>query len=155
MKLQKVLVQIVFAVLLVGLVGLAIVNSYRAYRDVPVVYAQVLSWPEPPYSPKNVSFSTSGNQTLVAAPAVAGLCVYGLVLTNAGASATTILIYQDGGTTAVASTYLSAGGGSASWTLQPNNPKNPYFLTNTATAFVINSSAAVQVNGSVYAANCP
>ena len=122
----------------------------------PVARAQVTAWQEPPYSPKNITFSSAGNQTILAAPG-AGIawCVYGMTLTNASSStATTVSVYLDGGTTAVGSFYLSANGGSANWQLQAN-PKNPYLITNLATAFVLNSSAAVQMNGTIYAANCP
>jgi hypothetical protein len=125
----------------------------------PVARAQVTPWQGPPYSPKNISFASSGNQTIVAAPAAGiGTCVYGLLLTNgSAATATTVSVYLDGGTTAVASAYLGANGGAVSWPLLGGapNPKNAYFITNLATAFVVNSSAAVQVNGTVYAANCP
>jgi hypothetical protein len=114
----------------------------------------VIPWPIPPYTPINVSFSTSGNQTLVAAPSAGGIGIFGLVLVNAGASATTINFYLDGGTTVIGSTYLTNGGGGVSFQLI-FHPKSPYFLTNAGTAFVINSSAAVQVNGIVYAAICP
>ncbi len=122
----------------------------------PVARAQVTPWQEPPYSPKNITFATSGNQTILAAPS-AGIawCVYGMTLSNASSStATTVNVYLDGGTTSVGSFYLSANGGSANWMLG-SNPKNPYLITNLATAFVINSSAAAQLNGTIYAANCP
>lgn len=149
--------QFVLMAAVVFLVGLAGVNSYHAahLRALPIVYAQSLQWPEPPYFPANVSFSASTAQTLVAAPSAGGLCVYSLTLINAGASADTISVYLDGGTTAVASVYLAAGGGSATWPLLNGNSKNPYFLTNAGQGFVVKSGTAVQVNGSVYAANCP
>lgn len=112
-------------------------------------------WPGPPLAPANISFSSSGAQTIVAAPTSGGVCVYGLQLVNAGASATTINVYVDGGTTAVWSVYLASGGGSANWVMNTSNMRSPYFITNNATAFVINSSAAVQVNGGIYASTCP
>lgn len=115
----------------------------------------VIPWPAPPYNSVNVNFSTSGNQTIVAAPSAYATCIYGLTFVNAGATGTTITIYQDGGTTAVSSVYLVSGGGSASWLLNMTNPKAPYFITNVQTAFVVNSSGATQINGSVYAASCP
>lgn len=119
------------------------------------VHAQGIMWPGPPMPPVNINFSTSGNHTLVAAPTAGGVCVYGLQMVNAGASATTINVYLDGGTTAVWSVYLASGGGSANWVLNTSNMRSPYFITNSATAFVINSSAAVQINGGVYASTCP
>lgn len=120
-------------------------------------YAQnpVIPWPAPPYNAANISFSTSGNQTIVAADTKYATCIYGLLLVNSGATGTTISVYQDGGTTAVSTVYLAAGGGAVSWQLIGNNPKNPYFITNTKTAFVINSGSADQINGTVYAAQCP
>lgn len=119
------------------------------------VNAQAIAWPIPPYTPVNISFSTSGNQTIVAAPTTGGVCVYGLSLTNSGAAATTIQVFNDGGTTPVWTTFLSASGGWAGWTLQNGNAKNPYFATNNATAFVINSSTPTQIVGGIYAATCP
>jgi hypothetical protein len=119
-----------------------------------VAYAQAIGWPVPPYQPANVSFTGTSNATLVSAPTAGGVCVYGLLLINAGASADTISIYLDGGTTAVATVYLAASGGSANFQLG-QAPKSPYFLTNNATAFVVKSSANVQIDGSVYAATCP
>lgn len=119
------------------------------------ILSAAVMWPGPPMPPTNISFSSSGNQTIVAAPTAGGVCVYGLQLVNAGASATTINVYLDGGTTAVWSVYLASGGGSANWVLNTSNMRSPYFITNSATAFVINSSAAVQINGGVYASTCP
>ena len=120
------------------------------------VYAQNIGWPDPPYKSANISYSSTSPQTLVAAPTAGGVCVYGLTLVNASAStSTTINLYLDGGTTSVASVFLGANGGAATWPLISYYPKNPYFLTNNATGFVIVSSAAVQINGSVYAATCP
>lgn len=139
-----------FSILTVLILSLGLMTPSFAGSPTPATPP----WPEPPYTPSNVSFSTSGNQTLVAAPSSFATCVYGLLFVNSGTSATTINIYQDGGTTSVSSVYLTASGGSASWVLS-NNPKNPYFITNTTTAFVINSSAATQINGTVYSAQCP
>lgn len=119
------------------------------------VHAQGIMWPGPPMPPTNINFSTSGNHTIVAAPTAGGACIYGLQLVNAGASSTTINIYLDGGTTAVWSVFLASGGGSANWVLNTANMHSPYFITNSATGFVINSSAAVQINGGVYASTCP
>lgn len=114
------------------------------------------NWPIPPYNPVNISFSSASPQTIVAAPTKGGVCVYGLVLTNtSGSTATTVSIYQDGGTTAVFSVYLNSGGGTANFPLRNTDPKYPYFVTNNATGFVITSSSAVQINGGIYAATCP
>jgi hypothetical protein len=126
-------------------------------RPVPQkVYAQNIGWPDAPYKPANISYASASPTTIVAAPTAGGVCVYGLTLINGSAStATTINLYLDGGTTSVASVYLGANGGAASWPLISYYPKNPYFLTNNATGFVITSSASVQINGSVYAATCP
>ena len=117
--------------------------------------AAIIPWPAPPYFPTNVNFNTSGNQTLVAAPTAFATCVYGLSLTNANTTtSTTINVYQDGGTISVNSVPLIPGG-NAYWALNTTNPKAPYFITNTTTAFVISSSNAVQINGVIYSANCP
>lgn len=117
-----------------------------------------ISWPIAPYTPVNVSFSSSGNQTLVSAPTNgAGIGIYGLLLVNASTSTSTVIsIYQDGGSTAVGSYILFQNGGNLD--LTPRSVvdyKNPYFLTNANAAFVINSSSAVQIYGIAYAAQCP
>jgi hypothetical protein len=130
-----------------AVVVLCIMNSHQT------VHAQAIQWPNPPYSPTNVNFATA-SATVVAAPTAGAQCIYGLMLTNAG-TAVTVTIYLDGGTTAVTSAYLAATSGPALvWPLQ-NNPQNPYFMTNNATAFVIKQSGTSQINGSVYAAICP
>lgn len=119
------------------------------------VQAQAIPWPRPPYPAVNVNFSASTAQTIVAAPTAGGVCVYGLLLTNgSGSTADTVNVYQDGGTTSVASFYLGANGGAGGFDLR-DNPQSPYFITNNATGFVVKSSAAVQVNGVVYAQTCP
>ena len=120
-----------------------------------VGYAQTIPWPAAPYPKVNINFSAAIAQTIVAAPTAGGVCVYGLQLINSDATTgTTVSIYEDGGTTAIWTVYLAAVGGAANWQLT-DNAKSPYFLTNKATGFVIKSSAAVQINGGVYAANCP
>lgn len=142
---MKRIIQLVAAFALFACIGIA----------VRTVHAQGIMWPGPPLGPANINFSSSGAQTIVAAPTAGGVCVYGLQLINAGASATTINIYVDGGTTAIWSVYLASGGGAANWVLNTSNMRSPYFITNKATAFVINSSAAVQINGGIYAGTCP
>jgi hypothetical protein len=120
-----------------------------------VTQAAPIPWPIAPFTPVNISFSSTSPQSLVAAPTSGGVCIYGMTLTNTSASTpTTISIYQDGGSSAVYSVYLNSGGGSANWQLV-NTSKAPYFITNNATAFVVVSSAAVQINGGLYAATCP
>lgn len=115
-----------------------------------------IPYPQPPYNPVNISFNSGSPQTIVAAPSAGGVCVYGMTLTNTNASTTTtVSIYQDGGSTAVFSVYLAAGGGTANFPLRNNDPKYPYFITNNKTGFVITSSSAVQINGGIYAAVCP
>lgn len=124
--------------------------SVGAAAQTPIPY------PQPPYNPVNISFNSGSPQTIVAAPSAGGVCVYGLVLTNTNASTTTtVSIYQDGGSTAVFSVYLAAGGGTANFPLRNTDPKYPYFTTNAKTGFVITSSSAVQINGGIYAAICP
>lgn len=114
---------------------------------------QVINWPKPPYPPTNVSFSGT-SATLISAPSSGAICVYGLLLVNAGGSNTTINIFQDGGSVSVASAFLVANGGSTSYVLT-TNPLAPYFITNTKTAFVVTSSNGTQINGTVYSAGCP
>lgn len=122
----------------------------------PRVHAQAIAWPIPPYPPVNVNCSSASCTLISAPPAGQASCVYGLSIVNAGASAVTINIYQDGGTTSVASAFLAANGGSDNFQLLNGNPKNFYFITNFATAFVVKQTGGpVQLNGVVYAANCP
>ncbi len=137
---------LVLGTVIVSVITLGLLNAGR-------VHAQANLWPDPPYSPVNVNFST-GTGTLVAAPTAGGICVYGGYLVNAG-TAVTVNFYLDGGTTSVGSAYLAASGGSISFGILNSNPKNPYFITNAATAFVVKQSGTSQINGSIYAANCP
>lgn len=111
------------------------------------------AWPNPPYPAVNVNCATT-TCTLVAAPAAGSVCVYSMSITNAGATAITLNAYQDGGTNSVGSTFLTANGGNAFFP-NVNNPKAPWFITNQTTAFVIKTSTAVQLQGSIYAQVCP
>lgn len=112
-----------------------------------------IAWPQPPYPPTNVNCA-SATCTLIAAPSAGAVCVYSMSLTNAGSAAVTINVYQDGGTTSVASNYLAASGGNAFWPMS-TNPKSPWFITNLTTALVVKVSATGQIDGSVYAQTCP
>jgi hypothetical protein len=118
------------------------------------VEAQSPNWPGPPYAPTNISFSTSGNQTLATSPALGTSCVFGMSLTNASTTTATTITILDG-TTTLWTVYLADNGGSANWELQNGNAKNPYFIMSKGNNFVISSSAAVQIDGGLYAAVCP
>lgn len=103
------------------------------------------------FSPANVTpltgtaitFAASGDNTVIAAVASQTTKVFSIFFTVAGA--TTITIKNGAGASLTGAMTLSTGG---SFTLDMNTM--PWFTTSVNTAFIINSSAAVQVSGRVY-----
>jgi hypothetical protein len=90
-----------------------------------------------------INFSSSGDNTVVAAQTIGPVNVYGLFFTVAGA---TNIVFKDG-STALSGAVVLTGNGSA-MTLQIND--EPYFQCQPGDAFVMNSSNAVAVTGTVY-----
>ena len=114
------------------------------------VKAAPTPWPQPPYPPTVINFSTSGDTVVYTGAAGTGVCVYGLFFTTGGSTNITI---KDG-TTAQTGPMSFATNGAGFWQMS-SNPKSPWFLTSAGNNFVINSSNAVQVSGAVYAQPCP
>lgn len=87
--------------------------------------------------------SGSGDVTIVAGVSLQTVRVYKIFLT---VSATTNLVIKDGSTALTGAMTFFAGG---SFVLD-FNPADPWFITTAGNAFVINSSASVQMSGRVY-----
>jgi hypothetical protein len=88
-----------------------------------------------------VSFSGSGDNTVVAAVSAKTTKVYRLFLVSAGNTTITI---KDGSTSLTGAMTLYAGG-----SLCLDFSSEPWFTGSTNTALIINSSSAVQVSGSI------
>ncbi len=93
-------------------------------------------------TPAAISFSASGDNTVVAGVSAKTVKIYRLILTIAGA---TVLTFKSGaGTSLTGAMALNAGG-----SITLDFTSEPWFTTATAAAFVINSTNAVQVSGKV------
>ena len=103
---------------------------------IPVYMAQAQS---NPLSQTPINFAASGNNTVVAAVAGKGIYVYRMYFTVAGA--TNITIYN--GTTPLTGAIPLATNGS--YVLDFSGI--PWYTVTAGNAFIINSSAAVQVSG--------
>lgn len=90
-----------------------------------------------------INISASGDSTVITGGTNQIVKVYGLFFTVAGA---TNITFKDG-TTALSAAVVFTGNGSA-MTLQIND--EPYFVTTSGNNFVMNSSSAVQISGTVY-----
>ena len=90
-----------------------------------------------------INFSSSGDNIIVSHPAAGPIHVYGIIFTVAGATNITF----KNGTTAQSGPVVFTGNGS-SMTVPVNN--YPIFWTDPGNDFVMNSSNAVQVSGSLY-----
>lgn len=90
-----------------------------------------------------VDFSSSGDNTVIALTAGKRILIHRLWLVCTGATA---LTFKDGAATSLSGAVsMSANGG-----LTFDTTGEPWFVTSLATAFIINSSNAVQVSGMVY-----
>ena len=87
-----------------------------------------------------ISFSTSGDQVIVAAVSGQTTRVHRMILVVA--PATNITIKNGAGTSLTGAMPLGAGGA-----IVLDFSNRPWFKTSVNTAFIINSSAAVQVGG--------
>jgi len=88
-----------------------------------------------------INFAASGNNTVIAAHATKRILIDRIWLVCAGA---TNLTFVDN-LTDPAAVPMSANGG-----ITFDTTGEPWFVTDPATAFIINSSAAVQVSGCAY-----
>jgi|ERR1700747_1513470 len=91
-----------------------------------------------------ISFSASGDNTVVTGVSGQVVKVFGLFFTVAGA---TNITFKDGASNSLSGAVVLTGNGSA-MTLQIG--PEPYFVTASGNNFVMNSSSAVQVSGTVY-----
>ena len=96
-------------------------------------------------TPSAITFSSSGNNIIVAASGGKVVRVYRMILVAAGA---TNMTFQDGAVSPVV--FTGALPFQANGSLVLDFTDEPWFTTTTGTAFVINSSNAVQVSGTVY-----
>jgi hypothetical protein len=93
-----------------------------------------------------VTFASSGDNTVVAAVSAKTTKVYRLMIVVAGA---TSIIFKDGAGTSLTGAMPIAANGSITLDFDGE----PWFTGSTNTAFIINSSNAVQVSGIIYYIN--
>jgi hypothetical protein len=94
--------------------------------------------------PAAISFAASGDNIVVAAVAGKAIRVVKIWLVLAGDSN---LTFKDGASTSLSGIVPMLGNGSFFF---PADLVIPHFITTTGNAFIINSSVAVQVSGTVY-----
>lgn len=94
-------------------------------------------------TPTKIDFATSGNHNVIAGVSAKVIAVYRVLLVVAGA---TNITFEDGTTALTGALPLAANG-----TVVLDFQSEPWFVTSTAAAFNINSSAAVQVSGAIWA----
>jgi hypothetical protein len=90
-----------------------------------------------------ISFAGAGDNTVVAAVVGNPIRVYGIVFTVGGA---TNITFKDG-TTALSGAYILTGNGSS---LTKPLSEEPYYTTTLGNGFVINSTNAVAVGGTLW-----
>jgi hypothetical protein len=90
-----------------------------------------------------IDFSSAGDNTIISAPASGPICIYGILFTVH--AATNITLKR--GTTAISGPIEFTGAGS-SMTLELK--EEPWYWTNPGEDFILNSSSAVQVSGTVW-----
>jgi hypothetical protein len=113
------------------------------------VFAQMPIRP-PKIAPVAINFSTSGNNTVIAGIAGQSICVFGIQYV---ASNATNLTFQDTGSGIFSGPESMLANGSNTLALRELS-QIPYYVTGLGNGFVINSSIAVQVGGSVWYAPC-
>lgn len=89
-----------------------------------------------------ISFSSSGDNTVVASSSGKRILIHRIWLIAGGATSIT---FQNG-TTALSGACPIASYGSITF----DNSDEPWFETSLSSAFVINSTSAVQISGQVY-----
>jgi hypothetical protein len=88
-----------------------------------------------------VNFTSTGDNTVIAAPASGSICVYGITV-----NAATNITFK-AGSTALSGAVVFSGSGS-SMTLQIND--EPYFYAAPGVNFIMNQSGTASVQGTVY-----
>lgn len=98
----------------------------------------------------DISFSTSGDQTVIAGVTGRRLRIWAITIENTDATTDTTIVFKDG-TTALNGTGVLLTGGGGSYELGTLQGVNyVYESAAQGNAFVINSSAAVAVTGRVW-----
>jgi hypothetical protein len=97
---------------------------------------------------KNISISTSGDNTIVAGVANNPIRIWNLVLTNNVATANVVLV-KDGASTTLATLSLPASVGGSVVLQIGDTSTGSTFQTSPGNAFILNLSAATVVNGYV------
>jgi hypothetical protein len=95
------------------------------------------------YKVAAINFSSSGDNTVITAPASGGITVVGITFTVAGGTNITF----KNGTTAESGAIVFTGNGS-SMTLM--NHERGYYFADAGNNFVMNNSNAVQVSGTIW-----
>jgi hypothetical protein len=99
-----------------------------------------------PYTQSSISFSASGDQTIVAANSDRQIVIWQFFLVNSDASTDTSITLKDGSTSKSGAYLLKANGGSHTAPCTGT----PWLVTTAGSAAVFNSSAAANVRGTVY-----
>lgn len=95
-----------------------------------------------------INFSSSGDNTVITAPASGPINVVGIAFTVSGATNITF----KNGSTAQSGAIVFTGNGS-SMTLMLSEWSNAYYYADAGNNFVMNSSAAVTVTGTIWYVN--
>ena len=90
-----------------------------------------------------INFSTSGDNTVISAPASGGITVTGITFTVAGA---TNITFKNGTTAQSGAIQFTAAGGA----LTLMEWDRGYYFADAGNNFVMNSSNAVQVSGTIW-----
>lgn len=93
-----------------------------------------------------ISFSSSGDNTVVAGVTAQTIRVWKLFVVNSDASTATNITFKDSTPTSLSGAFRLVSGGSTVLDLDGE----PWYVTASGKGFVINSSAAVQLSGTVY-----
>lgn len=130
----------------------AIGLGFMLYRPIDA-QAQNVAWPNPPYPMTAVNFAASGDNTVLASNATTAQCVYAIFFNNSDAATPTNITIKNGSTNLTGAMRFASG--TAMVLTFQNNAKLPWFVVSPGSAFILNSSAAVQISGGVYAQTCP
>lgn len=99
----------------------------------------------PSFTPLAISFSNTGDNTVVAA--VAGKSVRVFRIFFVCSAATNVTIKDGAGTNLTGAMSMGANGG---FTLDYMDGSEPWFFTSSGNAFIINQSGTAQISGTVF-----
>jgi hypothetical protein len=115
--------------------------------------ASTVGWYDRPAAPTTaawsqaaITFNTSGDQTIVAGSGSTTVRIMRIFFVNSDAATSTNITFKDSTPTSLSGAFLMQSGASFNGT--PSG--EPLFVTASGKGFVINSSAAVQVSGTVW-----